>query len=97
MKNFSVKKAHKTQLCLSKKIILSDRLPPKIRTIAGVDVSYIDNTGVGAITVLDYESLELLEAKVATCLYILLTLISSFWACFDASCSVVFVIVVVPS
>jgi deoxyribonuclease V len=67
MKNFSVKKAHKTQLCLSHKIILKDRLPPKIRTIAGVDVSYIDNIGVGAITVLDYESLELLEAQVAIC------------------------------
>ena len=67
MKNFSVKKAHKTQLCLSQKIILKDKLPPKIRTIAGVDVSYIGNIGVGAITVLDYESLELLETQVATC------------------------------
>ena len=67
MKNFSVKKAHKTQLCLSQKIILKDKLPPKIRTIAGVDVSYIGNIGVGAITVLDYESLKLLETQVATC------------------------------
>ena len=38
MKNFSVEKAHKTELCLSKKIILEDRLPPQIRTVAGVDV-----------------------------------------------------------
>ena len=45
MKNFSVKKAHKTQLCLSQKIILEDRLPPKIRTVAGVDVSYIGDVG----------------------------------------------------
>jgi deoxyribonuclease V len=67
MKNFSVKKAHKTQLCLSQKIILNDKLPPKIRVIAGVDVSYIGNIGVGAITVLDYESLKLLETQVATC------------------------------
>ena len=67
MKAFSVQKAHKTQLCLSKKIILTDKLPPKIRTIGGVDVSYVGNIGVGAITVLDYESLELLEAQVATC------------------------------
>ena len=66
MKSFSVKKARKTQLCLSQKIILKDKLPPKIRTIAGVDVSYIGNVGVGAITVLDYESLELLESQVAT-------------------------------
>ena len=67
MKAFSVQKAHKTQLCLSKKIILEDRLPPKIRTVAGVDVSYVDNFGIGALTVLDYESLELLENQVATC------------------------------
>ncbi len=67
MKNFSVKKAHKTQLCLSQKIILKDKLPPKIRIIAGVDVSYIGNVGVGAIAVLDYESLKLLESQVATC------------------------------
>jgi len=67
MKNFSVQKAHKTQLRLSQKIILKDRLPPKIRTIAGVDVSYIGNVGVGAIAVLDYESLKILETQVATC------------------------------
>ncbi len=67
MKNFSVQKAHKTQLCLSQKIILKDRLPPKIRTIAGVDVSYIGEVGVGAIAVLDYESLKILETQVATC------------------------------
>jgi deoxyribonuclease V len=67
MKNFSVTKAHKTQLCLSQKIILKDKLPPKIRTIAGVDVSYVGNVGVGAIVVLDYESLKLLETQVAAC------------------------------
>ena len=67
MKNFSVKKAHKTQLCLSQKIILKDRLPPKIKTVAGVDVSYVGNIGIGASTVLDYDSLELLETQVATC------------------------------
>jgi len=67
MKTFSVQKAHKTQLCLSKKIILKDRLPPKIKTVAGVDVSYVGNIGIGAITVLDYESLKLLETQVATC------------------------------
>ena len=66
-KNFSVKKAHETQVCLSKKIILEDRLPQKIRTIAGVDVSYVGNLGIGAVTVLDYESLGLLETQVATC------------------------------
>jgi deoxyribonuclease V len=67
MKNFSVKKAHVTQRCLSQKIILKDKLPPKIRTIAGVDVSYVGQIGVGAIVVLDYESLELLETRTTMC------------------------------
>ena len=66
-KNFSVKKAHNTQICLSKKLILEDRLPQKIRTVGGVDVSYVGTVGIGAVTVLDYESLECLEAQVATC------------------------------
>ncbi|MCX6643589.1 MAG: endonuclease V, partial [Candidatus Bathyarchaeota archaeon] len=51
---------------MSQKIILVDSLPPKIRTVAGVDVSYVGNLGVGAIAVLDYESLELLETQVST-------------------------------
>lgn len=67
MKNFSVKKAHETQTCLSQKIILEDRLPQKIKTVGGVDVSYVGNMGIGAITVVDYESLELVESQVATC------------------------------
>ena len=66
-KNFSIKKAHKIQLCLSKKIILEDKLPSKIRTVAGVDVSYSRQLGVGAVTVLDYESLKVLEIQVAHC------------------------------
>ncbi len=66
-KNFSVEKAHKTQLCLSRKIILEDRLPHKIGTVAGVDVAYVGDVGVGAVAVLDYESLKLLESKVVTC------------------------------
>lgn len=64
MTNFSVKKAHEIQVCLSKKIIREDRLPEKLRTVGGVDVSYVGNMGIGAVTVLDYESLELLEAQV---------------------------------
>lgn len=65
--NFSVKKAHNTQTCLSKKLILEDRLPDKIKTVGGVDVSYFGNLGVGATTILDYKSLELLETQVAIC------------------------------
>lgn len=66
-KNFSVKKAHETQVCLSKKLVLEDRLPEEIRTVGGVDVSYVGDRGIGAIVVLDYDSLELLETTVATC------------------------------
>jgi deoxyribonuclease V len=66
-KNFSVKKAHNTQGYLSKKLILEDKLPQKIRTVGGVDVSYVGNIGIGVVTVLNYESLEILESQVATC------------------------------
>lgn len=66
MKIFSVKKAHKTQQCLSQKIILEDILPSKIKTVAGIDVSYVGQWGIGAVAILDYESLELLETQVAT-------------------------------
>jgi len=66
-KNFSVEKAHKTQICLSQKIIMEDKLPRQIKTVAGVDVSYVGNIGVGASTVLDYESLKLLESQVVIC------------------------------
>jgi deoxyribonuclease V len=65
--NFSVKKAHDTQLRLSKLVICEDRLPKEIGLVGGVDVSYVDELGVGAVTVLDYASLELLETAVATC------------------------------
>ena len=66
-KNFSVKKAHNTQVCLSKKLILEDRLPRKIRTVGGVDVHYFGSIGVGAVAVVDYDSLKQLETQVSTC------------------------------
>ena len=66
-KNFSVEKAHRTQVRLSKKVILEDRLPKQIKTVAGVDVSYFGKIGVGAVAVLEYESLALLESQVAVC------------------------------
>lgn len=65
--NFSVLIAHETQLSLSNKIIAEDRLPKNIRSVAGVDVAYVDDLAVGAVVVLDYESLELLEWQTATC------------------------------
>ena len=65
--NFSVKKAHQTQVSLSKKLILEDRLPKKIRTVCGVDVAYVGQVGIGAVAVVDYDSLEFLDPQVATC------------------------------
>jgi deoxyribonuclease V len=65
--NFSVSKAHKAQMLLAEKIIAEDRLPKKINYIAGVDVAYAGELAIGAVAVLDYESLELLESQTATC------------------------------
>jgi deoxyribonuclease V len=60
---FSVEKAHRTQLDLSKRIILGDRLPRKIRYIAGVDVAYTKTESFGTVAVLNYETLELVESQ----------------------------------
>jgi deoxyribonuclease V len=64
-KNFSIKKAHNTQRLLSSKLILEDRLPQNIQTVCGVDVSYVGNIGISAAIVEDYNSLNLLETKIA--------------------------------
>jgi deoxyribonuclease V len=64
---FSVSKAHKAQLCLAQQIVTEDRLPKKITRVAGVDVAYTDESAIGAVAVLDFESLELLERQTATC------------------------------
>jgi deoxyribonuclease V len=64
-KKFSAKKGHETQECLSKKIIREDMLALQIKRVGGVDVSYLGNMGVGAVTVLDYDTLELLETQIA--------------------------------
>jgi len=64
---FSVPKAHKAQLRLAQKIITEDRLPKKIKLVAGVDVAYAGERAIGAVAVLDYEALELLERQTATC------------------------------
>jgi deoxyribonuclease V len=66
-RNFSITKAHKAQACLSKRIIQEDRLPQKIRLVAGVDLAYAGESAIGAATVLDYESLELVEQQTALC------------------------------
>ena len=64
---FSVSKAHETQMRLAEKIIVEDRLPQKINYIAGVDVAYAGELAIGTATVLDYESLEILESQATMC------------------------------
>lgn len=63
--NFSIEKAHKAQLRLSKQIILEDRLPEKIKYVAGVDVAYVKELSIGAVTVLNYATLKPVESQTA--------------------------------
>lgn len=65
--NFSVEKAHETQLRLSKRIVSQDVLPKKIRFVAGLDVAYVKGLSIGAVSVLDFFTLNLLESKIALC------------------------------
>jgi len=64
---FSVEKAHKAQLLLSKKIIFEDKLPKEIRYVAGVDVAYVNDLAIGAVAVLDYANFNLVESQTVTC------------------------------
>jgi deoxyribonuclease V len=65
--SFSVQRAHKAQLQLSKHIIFEDMLPKKIRFVAGIDVAYTKKMSIGAAVVLDFNSLKLVETQIALC------------------------------
>jgi deoxyribonuclease V len=65
--DFSVEKAHEAQLRMSEKIIFEDRLPERIRLVAGVDIAYADDVSIGTVAVLDYDSLEIVEKQTAFC------------------------------
>jgi len=67
IRKFSISKARKAQTYLSKKIISEDRVPEKINLVAGVDIAYAGELAIGAVAVLDYESLELLESQTVAC------------------------------
>jgi len=62
---FSVEKAHMMQLQLSKLVIREDQLPETINYVAGVDVAYAKGVSVGVAAVLDFDSLSLVESRVA--------------------------------
>jgi len=51
------------QLRLSKRIVKEDRLPRTVRYVAGVDVAYVGDLSIGAVAVLDYSSLSLMETQ----------------------------------
>lgn len=61
----SVKEARRMQKALSGKVILKDSLPEMISYVAGVDAAYLNNFSFGAVTVFNYESMELVEKQVS--------------------------------
>jgi len=63
VKNFSTEEAEKLQLSLLKKIICEDGLPERISHVAGVDVAYTDGHAIGAVAVLDYDTLRTVETQ----------------------------------
>lgn len=63
--SFSVEKAHRAQLQLSRFIIFEDALPREIRYVGGVDTAYVGRLAVSAVVVLDFSSLKLVEARTA--------------------------------
>jgi deoxyribonuclease V len=64
---FSVKKARETQLRLSEQIIFEDVLPEKLSLVSGVDAAYVKEMSIGAVAVMDYASMRLVEAQTAYC------------------------------
>ena len=67
LSGFSVSKAYRAQALLSKKIVIEDSLPKKIRVVAGFDVAYVADLAIGAVAVMDYNSQEVLESQTAVC------------------------------
>ena len=51
---------------MAKKIVTVDRLPNEINLVAGVDVAYTHKLAVGAVVILDYNTLEEVESRTAT-------------------------------
>ena len=68
LSSFSISKAHEAQALLCRKIVQEDRLSEKIRLVAGVDAAYFDERAVGAVAVLDYETMRVVETQTATVL-----------------------------
>jgi deoxyribonuclease V len=63
--SFSVEKAHKAQLQLSKLIVFEDKFLGGIRYVGGVDTAYAGSLAVSAAVVLEFNSLKPVEAQTA--------------------------------
>ncbi|MDH5481420.1 MAG: deoxyribonuclease V [Candidatus Bathyarchaeota archaeon] len=64
---FSIKKAHEAQSRLARQVIFEDKLPKNIRYVAGVDLAYVKGMSIGAVAVLAYDSLRLIESRTSFC------------------------------
>lgn len=62
---FSLKRARRLQRRLSRQVIKEDMLPEILRYVAGVDVAYSGEWAIGAVAVLDYASLSVVETRKA--------------------------------
>lgn len=60
-----LERGHEIQQKLADKVIFEDNVPKPICTVAGVDAAYIDGKGIGAVAVLNIQSLLLVESKIA--------------------------------
>lgn len=61
---FSIEEARRLQRTMAEKVVEEDRLPEKIRLVGGVDSAYHGERAVAAAVVLDYNTLELVEARI---------------------------------
>jgi deoxyribonuclease V len=64
--NVSPKEAILLQKELARKIICEDDFEGPIKTVAGVDLGYVQGKGHAVVVVLDFQSLELIEVAEAT-------------------------------
>jgi deoxyribonuclease V len=62
---FSVERAHAAQQRLSERVVREDRVPETVRYVGGVDVAYTQRMSIGAVAVLDFDSLSLVESQTA--------------------------------
>jgi deoxyribonuclease V len=62
---FSAEKAHAAQLKMAAQVVRRDTLPAEIGYVGGVDVAYTRETSIAAGTVLEFESLSLVEGQTA--------------------------------